>query len=78
MIDLEIALYIHDKSIEAYGGGRGIRDERALLAAIARPFQTFDQQELYSSPVERPQQFLKALLLITLLLMEINEQHTFY
>lgn len=53
MIDLEIAVKIHDISIEVYGGGQGIRDEGGLLSALARPFQTFDGQELYSSPVEK-------------------------
>jgi death-on-curing protein len=53
MISLETALIIHHKSIETYGGGSGIRDEGSLLAALGRPWQTFDQQELYASPVDK-------------------------
>jgi death-on-curing protein len=53
MISLETALIIHHKSIETYGGGSGIRDEDSLLAALGRPWQTFDQQELYASPVDK-------------------------
>lgn len=53
MINLDSALSIHDKSIEVYGGGKGIRDEGALLAALGRPFQTFDQHELYPTPIEK-------------------------
>ena len=53
MIDLETALYIHEKSIEVYGGGTGLREEGALHAALGRPFQTFNQQELYPSAVEK-------------------------
>lgn len=53
MISLEFALFIHDRSINEFGGGRGIRDKRALLAALARPYATFDQQELYPSPIEK-------------------------
>lgn len=53
MIDLAKALLIHEKSIIAYGGSKGIRDEGLLLAGLARPYATFDQQELYPSPVEK-------------------------
>lgn len=53
MIDLETALYIHDRSINSYGGGTGVRDQGALLAALARPFQTFDQQDLYTKPADK-------------------------
>jgi hypothetical protein len=37
MIDLEYALYVHKGSIIDFGGVDGIRDEGALLAALARP-----------------------------------------
>jgi len=53
MIDLEFALAIHQRSIDEYGGGTGIRDNGSLLAALARPYATFDQQELYPTPVEK-------------------------
>ena len=53
MIELETALYIHDKSINDYGGSKGVRDEGSLLGALARPFATFNQQGLYPTPVEK-------------------------
>jgi death-on-curing protein len=53
MIDLEFAIKIHDRSINVYGGSLGIRDKGLLLAALARPYATFDQQDLYPSPVEK-------------------------
>jgi len=53
MIDLEFALKIHDRSINDYGGSQGIRDKGLLLAALAKPYATFDQQALYPSPTEK-------------------------
>jgi death-on-curing protein len=53
MIDFETALIIHQRSIEDYGGGSGIRDEGSLYAALGRPWQTFGQQELYPSPIDK-------------------------
>jgi death-on-curing protein len=53
MIDLETALQIHDRSIEEYGGSSGLRDKGSLLAALARPYATFDQFDLYPTPIEK-------------------------
>lgn len=53
MILLNDILNLHDKSIEMYGGSKGIRDHRLLESAIARPFQTFGSEDLYSSPYEK-------------------------
>jgi death-on-curing protein len=63
MISLDFALTIHDKSIEVYGGGKGLRDEGALLAALARPFQTFDQQELYPTPIDKAAAIFESLII---------------
>ena len=63
MIDLNTALSIHQKSIELFGGGVGIRDNGALLAALARPYQTFDQQELYRSPTEKAAAIFESLII---------------
>ena len=46
-------LLLHEFSILDYGGAKEIRDRNALLSAIARPFQTFDGKELYSTPFEK-------------------------
>jgi death-on-curing protein len=53
MIDINDALHIHQKSIREFGGGNGLREEGALLAALARPYQTFGQQDLYATPAEK-------------------------
>jgi death-on-curing protein len=50
MIALEEVLVYHSALIEKYGGIDGIRDEGLLLSALARPFMTFDQQDLYPTP----------------------------
>ncbi|NNU34587.1 type II toxin-antitoxin system death-on-curing family toxin [Mucilaginibacter sp. S1162] len=63
MIELEKVLRLHDASIKSYGGGHGLRDKNLLLAAIARPFQTFDQQELYPTPVEKAAAIFESLII---------------
>jgi death on curing protein len=53
MLSLEIVLQIHDAVIYAHGGARGIRDQNALLSAIARPFQGFEEEDLYKTGIEK-------------------------
>ena len=53
MIDLKTVENIHNILIERFGGTSGIRESGGLESAINRPFQTFDQKELYSTPVEK-------------------------
>ena len=50
MISLGEVLFYHTAFIERYGGIDGVRDEGSLLSALARPFMTFDQQDLYPTP----------------------------
>lgn len=52
-ISMELALQLHEYSIEEYGGSNGIRDIESLTSALARPFATFAGDYLYSDPVER-------------------------
>ena len=49
MIQLEEVLRIHEILIEQFGGTPGIRDLPGIESAIARPFSTFGNQELYPS-----------------------------
>ena len=63
MISLEETLYIHQKSIEEFGGSSGVRDEGLLLAAINRPFQTFYQQELYETPADKAAAIFESLII---------------
>jgi death-on-curing protein len=51
MISIKEVVEIHKKLIETFGGSDGIRDQSALDSALARPFQTFDGEELYPTPV---------------------------
>lgn len=45
---------IHEIIIAETGGLLGLRDAAMLHAAVARPFATFDGQELYPSDLEKP------------------------
>jgi death-on-curing protein len=47
MISIELAELVHAKSIDRFGGGKGLRDKGALEAALARPFQTFGGEDLF-------------------------------
>jgi death on curing protein len=47
MILLEDILYVHEFSIAKFGGSSGIREVGSLESAIARPFQSFDGNDLY-------------------------------
>lgn len=60
MIALEEALAIHAELIEATGGSHGVRDQGGLEAALARPFATFDGQELYPDPVVKAAALLES------------------
>lgn len=53
MIDVEEVLAFHEKLIEQFGGTPGIRSMELLESAIYRPYQTFDGEELYPSPIEK-------------------------
>jgi death on curing protein len=44
---------LHDRLIARFGGARGIRDQAALESSVAQPFQTFEQQELYGSFLDK-------------------------
>jgi death-on-curing protein len=63
MITVRNVLRAHEISLIKYGGGEGIRDEGGLLAAIARPYATFDQQELYPSTIEKATAIFESLII---------------
>ena len=62
MIDLKTVENIHNILIERFGGTGGIRDSGGLESAINRPFQTFDQRELYPTPVEKASAIFESLI----------------
>ena len=53
MISKELVLNLNKIIAEFSGGSAGIRDEKLLLSAINRPFQTFDGKELYPSAIDK-------------------------
>jgi death on curing protein len=63
MIDLKQALNIHKVLIEKFGGTDGLKDQGALESALARPYATFDQNELYPTPVEKASAILESILI---------------
>ena len=63
MINSEEVIKIHDLLIDEFGGSKGIRDIGLLESAIARPFQTFDDKDLYSTPVEKSAAIFESLIL---------------
>lgn len=63
MIDVKTALIIHSKLIETFGGSHGIRDLAALEAALARPFATFDQKDLYAYTIDKATALFESLII---------------
>jgi len=60
MIAIEVVIRIQKILIDQFGGTHGIRDKSALESAISRPFATFDNQELYPSPIEKASAVLES------------------
>ena len=63
MIETKDAISIHELLIDKFGGSQGIRDMSLLESAIARPYQTFDQKDLYSSPVDKASALIESILI---------------
>jgi death on curing protein len=63
MIDLGDAIRIQEILIDRFGGSKGIRDLNLLESALSRPFQTFDQQDLYLSPIEKASALIESMLI---------------
>jgi death-on-curing protein len=63
MISYEDVLNIHEFLIYKFGGSHGIRDESLLKSALSRPFQTFDQVDLYKSHVEKAAALIKSVVI---------------
>jgi len=63
MIDLKQVISIHLVLIEKFGGADGIKDQGALESALNRPYATFDQKDLYPTPVEKAAAILESILM---------------
>jgi death on curing protein len=61
MIAIEDVIRIHRVLVDQFGGTHGLRDKSALESAISRPFATFDQQEMYPSPLDKAAAILESL-----------------
>lgn len=61
MISESEVLEIHSILIERFGGSNGIRDKKLLNSALNRPYQTFDGQELYPTPIEKAAAVLESI-----------------
>ncbi len=61
MISFQEVEIIHNLLIDKFGGSKGIRDSGLLESALARPFATFDNTELYPSPIEKAAAILESL-----------------
>ena len=53
MIELKTVLVIHELLIQQHGGSAGVRNMQSLESAIARPYSTFDGEELYPTAFEK-------------------------
>lgn len=61
MITVSQAENIQNILIERFGGSKGIRDRSSLQAALARPFATFDNEDLYPSVTDKAAALLESL-----------------
>ncbi len=63
MIDIHDAIRIHEVIIDKFGGIQGVRDYSLWESALSRPFQTFDQKDLYSSPICKAAALIESILI---------------
>jgi death-on-curing protein len=63
MISIIQVEQIHKSLIDAFGGADGTRDLPGLESALARPFQTFDGNELYPDIVSKTAALIESLLI---------------
>ena len=63
MITVTEAEEIHKILIDSFGGSQGIRDLGSLESALARPFQSFGNEELYPSPILKAAALLESILI---------------
>ena len=63
MISVKEVEEIHKILIDNFGGSHGIRDLGSLESALARPFQSFGNEELYPSPILKAAALLESILI---------------
>ena len=62
MIPIKEVEHLHKILIDNFGGSHGIRDKEALASALARPFQTFDNKDLYVSIIQKAASLIESIL----------------
>ncbi len=62
MISIKGVEEIHKTLINTFGGTNGIRDMSGLESALARPFQTFDNKELYPTAIHKAGALIESIL----------------
>lgn len=63
MINIQDAIHVHEVLIDRFGGTKGVRDLPLLESALSRPFQTFDQKDLYPTPIEKSAALIESILI---------------
>jgi death-on-curing protein len=63
MIDLKTVENIHNILIDRFGGSKGIRDLGSLKAALARPYATFDQNDLYPNSIDKASALFESMII---------------
>lgn len=63
MISVNDAIRIQSILIDKFGGSDGLRDRNLLESALMRPYQTFDQIDLYPTPAEKAAAIIESILI---------------
>jgi death on curing protein len=63
MIPISEVEQLHKILIDNFGGSHGIRDKEAFSSALARPFQTFDNKDLYVSVIQKASSLIESILI---------------
>lgn len=63
MISASEVEIIHNILIDKFGGAKGIRDLGLLESALARPFATFNEIALYTTPVEKAAAIMESIVI---------------
>ena len=53
LLTLEQVLNLHKRLIEQSGGAMGIRDHGGLESAVAQPYMSYEDKELYPTLIEK-------------------------
>lgn len=62
MISFEEAIQIHELLILKFGGSAGLRDPEALKSALTRPYQTFEEHDLYPTHEDKAAAVLESII----------------